>query len=179
MKCPACSKPLEEIRAGDVALDLCAQGCSGIWFDWKELKKLDEPHAFAPEKALVHASTIDRAEIADLRACPRCPGEILCRRYYDIKNEVEIDQCLRCSGIFLDAGELLAIRNQYKTEEERIAAADAYLDSSLQEHKQVLELATAERLNTTVSEVRRIATDDVIESSRLRSLFHALMRSGR
>lgn len=177
LNCPACSKPLDGVIAGDITIDLCMNGCGGIWFDWNELKKFDEPHEFAPELALASPKAVDRNAIADLRACPRCAGEVLCRRYYDIKNEVEVDQCLKCSGIFLDAGELLTIRSQYSTEAERIKAADVYLASHLKEHQEEIERATAEKMNVPVSEVRRMASDNVIESSRLRKLFHSFMRS--
>ena len=32
-----------------VQLDVCDGGCGGIWFDWFELQKFDEPHEHAGE----------------------------------------------------------------------------------------------------------------------------------
>ena len=42
--------------------------------------------------------------------------------------EVEIDHCIECGGIWLDSGELGKIRDQFETEADREKAADAYFD---------------------------------------------------
>ena len=44
MDCPACGKSMIEESFGDVQVDVCKSGCKGIWFDWGELKELDESH---------------------------------------------------------------------------------------------------------------------------------------
>ena len=43
------------------------------------------------------------------RLCPRCPEQVLdCKWFSDLKR-VEIDQCPKCGGIWLDAGEFSRI----------------------------------------------------------------------
>jgi hypothetical protein len=42
MNCPVCSKAMVEKDFGGVRVDVCQDGCKGIWFDWMELIKLDE-----------------------------------------------------------------------------------------------------------------------------------------
>ena len=44
MKCPACSNEMTQVLIKDIALDVCEDGCGGIWFDWFELNRIDEPH---------------------------------------------------------------------------------------------------------------------------------------
>ena len=47
MECPACHRELTTMTVGGVKLDVCKDGCAGIWFNAFELKKFDEPNEFA------------------------------------------------------------------------------------------------------------------------------------
>ena len=126
MKCPACSNKMSEVQVQDVSVDVCKDGCGGIWFDWFELKKVDEPHESLGED-LIHVRRDSRVEV-DLdagRHCPRCEGQSLLRHFASVKREVTIDECPACAGFFLDYGELNQIRDQYASEEERSEAAEA------------------------------------------------------
>lgn len=132
MKCPACVNQLSELVAGEVTVDVCRGGCGGVWFDNREIRKFDEDSEVEGEKILaVEVGSNVIKNQGNVRYCPKCSDEVLCRRFYDIKNQVEVDQCLKCSGIWLDTGELNTIRHQYKTEKDRYAAADIYLDDQL------------------------------------------------
>ena len=42
MKCPVCNTEMVEEDFGGVKVDVCKDGCKGLWFDWVELIKLDE-----------------------------------------------------------------------------------------------------------------------------------------
>ncbi len=90
MNCPACESSLTEVAAGDIKVDICAQGCGGVWFDWKEIKKFDEPHEF-PVDNLIGKELGNPSKKQGVRFCPKCEEE-LCRRFYDMKGEVEVDQ---------------------------------------------------------------------------------------
>lgn len=112
MKCPACKEPLREKGAGDMTLDMCYGGCGGIWFDATELQRLD-----ARAAATLH--TIWQAppgtiQLADARLCPRCTEQVLERKWFSDLKKVEIDQCPRCNGIWLDAGEFSSIYEEIK-----------------------------------------------------------------
>jgi Zn-finger nucleic acid-binding protein len=129
MNCPACGRQLVERTTGGITVDVCDGGCGGIWFDHLELLKVDEPHesAGAALLGLERAPDLAIDENAP-RHCPRCEGMVLFRHFYSVKRQVQVDECHRCGGIWLDVGELAAIRSQYRTEEERQRAADAYFD---------------------------------------------------
>ncbi len=125
MFCPVCKKELEKMEVGGVVVDVCRGGCGGIWFDHFELMKFDEPHELAGEALL----NIERDEsiIIDYekrRVCPRCEDIVMMRHFFSVKREVEIDECPRCGGFWLDAGELSKIRSLFISEEERRAAAE-------------------------------------------------------
>ena len=134
MKCPACGTELVTQMASDIQVDLCQHGCGGLWLDDREIKKFDEEAEFDPETLRGQLSPSGSVTInTGVRPCPRCSGEILWKRWYDINRQVEVDQCPKCSGIWLDLGELSKIRGQYKTEVERQEAADKYLAPDAQQ----------------------------------------------
>jgi len=125
LNCPACGHELAELTAGDVTVDACRSGCGGVWFDNGELSEVDDPEEQAgesvtdvPEK---WASAIDQSR---KRACPRCDGVVMFKRFFSPREEVEIDECPGCGGIWLDAGELERIRAQYDSREAREAAVN-------------------------------------------------------
>ncbi len=123
MKCPACSNQMEEKDFGGIHVDVCP-GCKGIWFDWFELSKLDEPHEGMGDElldALQEAKAIgDRSGQIE---CPKCGVKMHEHRYQKTK-EVDVDECYTCAGFFLDAGELKAIRDETMSAEEE----DAYIN---------------------------------------------------
>jgi len=127
MKCPACSNTLSQMETGGITVDICQGGCGGLWFDNYEFKKFDEPHESAGEALLDmekdHALAVN---METRRGCPKCSGITMARHFVSVKRKVEIDECPGCGGIWLDAGELGDIRGLFKTEEDRMQAAENY-----------------------------------------------------
>lgn len=129
MKCPACDRNLTSLNAGSIEVDVCKNGCGGVWFDSNEIKAFDEPSEIDGEKILsVERDPKITIESDKKRVCPKCPAQPLVRQFFDTKGQVTIDQCWSCGGVWLDSGELKSIRAQFKTEAERQAAGDKYLD---------------------------------------------------
>jgi len=125
VKCPACGNTMKEVQVQDITVDVCEGGCGGIWFDWFELKKVDEPHEALGEELL--NVTRDESLVVDQeakRTCPRCEGQTMWRHFSSVNREVAVDECPQCGGFFLDYGELNQIRGQFTTEEERAEAAE-------------------------------------------------------
>ena len=124
MNCPACGKPMAEADFGDVQVNICKDGCRGIWFDWGELTRLDENNegiGKALEDALKHSAAGDVKQRPQLN-CPRCPAPMRSHKYKSNK-DVSVDECYACGGFFLDSGELRRIRENFMSE----AARDAYV----------------------------------------------------
>ena len=124
MKCPVCNRHLTEIEVGGITVDACVGGCGGIWFDWFELSKVDERHEKAGESLLDIAR--DESVVVDHEQRRNCPkdGMIMMRHFFSVKKQVQVDECPQCGGVWLDHGELAAVREQFQSEEARKAAAE-------------------------------------------------------
>lgn len=150
MKCPACGNAMTEVKVQEITVDVCKGGCGGIWFDNRELKKVDEPHEAMGED-LMHVDRDPAVEVTDneKRTCPRCPGMPMMQHFASVRREVTVDECPNCAGFFLDYGELNQIRSQYETEEERRQAAESLfadlfddtINAALQQSESKLERA--------------------------------------
>ncbi len=128
MKCPACFNELTQTQVGSLVVDVCQNGCGGIWFDAFELQRVDEEGEIAGEPLLrVQRDERIVVDMARKRDCPRCAGVRLHRHFFSAKRRVEVDECPNCGGYWLDAGELAQIRAE-KTETTR---AEHLRDSSI------------------------------------------------
>ncbi|HZQ47135.1 MAG TPA: zf-TFIIB domain-containing protein [Verrucomicrobiae bacterium] len=112
MKCPSCKNPLLEKDAGGMTLDICYGGCGGIWFDATELERVT-PRAAATLHT-IWSAPVSSEKLAEPRMCPRCPELELERKWFSELKQVEIDQCKKCGGIWLDAGEFTRIYGEIK-----------------------------------------------------------------
>src|SRR5678816_2999230 len=112
MKCPACNKTLREKGAGGITLDMCYGGCGGIWFDASELENVNDRAAATLHTIWQIPSRIKPP--GEPRSCPRCPEQVLERKWFSDAQKVEIDQCPKCGGIWLDDGEFSSIYAEIK-----------------------------------------------------------------
>ena len=129
MKCPGCSNQLEQMTVGELSVDICKNGCGGIWFDNFELEQVDEKHESAGESLLyIERNPEIVVDHSQKRLCPKCENQKMLQHFMSVKKEVAVDECPACGGFWLDAGELGQIRSQYETEADRNRAADEYFD---------------------------------------------------
>lgn len=120
MRCINCGKLMTSVNAGGVSVDVCAQGCGGMWFDMLELRRFDEPQEGVGEELLRFEPPHPVAVQHDRRLnCPKCADTVMMRFFYSPKRQVEVDHCPNCGGYWLDAGELRQIRGEAMTEEKR------------------------------------------------------------
>jgi Zn-finger nucleic acid-binding protein len=135
MNCPACERELEQKAVGPVELDVCKGGCGGIWFDNYELDKMDEKHEHLGEELLaIEKGPAVQVDHARKRRCPRCADMHIGRSFWSVKQEVEIDECPSCGGVWLDTGELAAIRSMFPTEEARRKAGKEHFSAIFGKH---------------------------------------------
>lgn len=128
MDCPVCASSMTQENLGGVTVQACADGCKGIWFESGELAQLDETNegvGQALQDALAAPRTND-ANRADL-TCPKCQISMH-HHLYEGEKGVNIDECDKCGGIFLDSGELKIIREHHMSEAEE----SAYLQNLLE-----------------------------------------------
>ena len=130
MECSACGNTLEQRTIEGLTVDVCNRGCGGIWFERFELSKVDEPHESAGEALLDipknPAVNLDAKSRPALK-CPDC-GTPMRVHFFSVKKQVLVEECPRCAGIWLDAGELASIRTLFASQEERKKAAEKYFD---------------------------------------------------
>lgn len=122
IKCPACSKEMKKVflNTQKINIDVCLDGCGGMFFDNREFKKVDEKVESITELLqATEGKEFIRVSESTARICPYC-GVKMVRNFASPKHAVKIDECYSCGGKFLDAGELDKIRNEYNSEEEAI-----------------------------------------------------------
>jgi len=149
MKCPACGGVLSEVKTEHITVDVCRDGCGGIWFDRQELDQVDDRDESCGEDLLqVKAKPGVKVDLSAPRQCPRCGDVTMIRRSYSPKREAEIDECGQCGGIWLDVGEFAAIRRQYASEADRRRAAHEYAKHLFGEQLAKLEQETGSESET-------------------------------
>jgi Zn-finger nucleic acid-binding protein len=129
MQCPACGHETTSVTVADVTVDVCKDGCGGVWFDAGELGKLEKAGAGAGESLLDAAPAPDAQVDPDQRLhCPTCDDVVLARHPSSAESPVLVDECPSCGGDWLNAGELRAIEAGESTEPAREQEAAAYFD---------------------------------------------------
>ena len=110
--CPNCAETLVEQGLAGERVDRCPT-CSGIFFDQGELE------AILGLVHLVHEVSIDEAEIDHVPAVERaremrCPadGEAMDP---EVLGTVVLDRCPACDSIWLDGGEITALKLAERT----------------------------------------------------------------
>ena len=149
--CPACQKEMTEVfvSSANMFLDVCLDGCGGIYFDNREYKKVDEQHEDIDEiLEVIKSKEFIKVDEMKERFCPVC-GAKMVKNHASTKHEIWVDDCYNCGGKFLDNGELQKIRAQYKTEAERsadmIALADKLFGEDIKRLEQEHERAYKKR----------------------------------
>jgi len=109
--CLACGKILSEVSVGGVKIDACMDGCGGVWFDRYELGKVDNPEEAANDPVLQKLMDVPETFARDDRQkmCPRCATKLK-QHSFRGQAEILIEECYGCGGVWLDGGELKAIR---------------------------------------------------------------------
>ena len=125
MTCPACGRELTTMTAGPIAVDVCTNGCAGIWLDHYELEKVDEQSEAAGAALLeIPGDPALSVDLGRQRSCPSCGPEMVMMRHFEsVARKVAVDECPNCGGIWLDAGELNVIRGEFPSSEARHDAA--------------------------------------------------------
>lgn len=135
MNCPRTGKPMKEVEIAGVKVDV-STGCGGVWLDNFELKKFDEPREQAGEQLIAVSRQYGKSvNTQDHINCPRHPEVGMRRHCFSIMRQVVIDECPQCGGIWLDPGELEAIRVLFPDEKAKSEAADDYFNELFSESR--------------------------------------------
>lgn len=129
INCPACGKEMKKlfIKESGLNLDICLDGCGGIYFDNRELEKFDEQNENIDEilNAIKGKSFVSVDE-TKTRYCPLC-YDMPMTKMGAANGNIEIDVCQNCGGKFLDLGELNKIRSSETSKIENINFVKEFL----------------------------------------------------
>jgi Zn-finger nucleic acid-binding protein len=106
MNCIRCQTKMRKVSRDNVLVDRCPD-CGGIWLDEGELNMLEEG-AGHEDAVIMHQARKELLHEAQrlvslVGFCPKCEQA----RLQQVKKRgVELDVCPKCSGIYLDEGEL-------------------------------------------------------------------------
>ena len=115
MICPRTNAALETLRIGPVKVSV-STGCGGIWFPNFQLKRSEDMNSKQRVKLIELSRRYRNEDDIDTTArvpCPADDGVVLMRRFFSFKKEIEIDECGRCGGVWLDPGEFEKILKTY------------------------------------------------------------------
>ena len=121
INCPACGKEMTKIFMSKegINIDICLNGCGGILFDNRELKKFDEYSENIDElKQAIQDKTFEQTDENKVRICPVCNTNMV-KNSVSAKGNIIIDECYNCGAKFFDHGELIKMREEYPTEKDR------------------------------------------------------------
>jgi Zn-finger nucleic acid-binding protein len=145
MICPVCKKSMIEEDFGGVKVNVCRDGCKGMWFDWGQLAKLDKSNeglGDALQEAL-HFPRINDENRGQIN-CPKC-GLLMHRHPYIYNKGVNVDECYKCGGFFLDSGELTEIRLHHMSEQEEAAYLGKLISQAPSEQQELRDVARAKQ----------------------------------
>ncbi|MFW3146561.1 MAG: zf-TFIIB domain-containing protein [Thermoplasmatota archaeon] len=116
IKCPRCELYMKreeiEIPGPNIVIDFCPK-CGSYWFDKGELNRYIRDRK--PDRMLRRVKGMEEWGKPE---CPRCGGKISLK----FINDLEVDHCDSCGGIWLDHGELKAIQAQDVKVETRLGS---------------------------------------------------------
>jgi len=100
IECPRCYfrtiRKVVEVLGPNILIDICPK-CEGVWLDAGELQKM-----LKDKKLSDYLTKKIGIKSESKLICPRCGGLMDIERAED----VEVDVCLTCNGVWLDSGEL-------------------------------------------------------------------------
>ncbi|MDY6865932.1 MAG: zf-TFIIB domain-containing protein [Halobacteriota archaeon] len=142
LDCPICFVEMDrkeaEVPGPNIEIDICPK-CSGIWLDHGELNKLLRDRKLT-DYLTKHIGTKTNSKLV----CPKC-GALM-----DIEKaeDVEIDVCLSCHGVWLDQGELGKLSNISKSgfDTDTVEKAEERWEDMVQKEKQSTLLGLLRRL---------------------------------
>jgi Zn-finger nucleic acid-binding protein len=112
IKCPKCKTNLETISYENIEVDRCPK-CGGIWFDAMEAEELKKIKGSEKLDTIEPAVGHQYNRMIKQINCPRCQTKM--QKILDIdRYSIWYEQCVTCSGIWLDAGEFTKFKDNFK-----------------------------------------------------------------
>ncbi len=148
MNCPACGNELATQDVNGIFLNVCAEGCGGIWFDWPELSKFDQAQDAGSEPLTIERNESQIVNQSRRYNCPCCSDIVMARHFINVQEDVLVDECPSCGGLWLNGDELDEIRQQFDHEQCHLGPTELSESGTLAEDLQELRM---KRLTNAIS----------------------------
>ena len=158
INCPACSKEMVKVfdKEKGINIDICLNGCGGIFFDNREFEKFDEAHENVDEILnVIKGKDFAKVDDTEVRVCPICNVPMV--KMGAGAGNVEIDVCNTCGAKFLDNGELEKVREGGTVDLSKI---DVIADSLFREN--LKHVIGEKNYDNTNSSLRRQFFEDLV-----------------
>ena len=99
MKCPKCESKLT-LRENEGHVGYTCSSCKGIWLPLRYLQTLEHTYSFKVNEFISNLESA-KQESTDY-VCPSCSHNL----EKSLKNNVTLEYCAKCSGIWFDKNEL-------------------------------------------------------------------------
>ena len=112
IKCPACGTEMKKVFIADkgINVDICENGCGGIFFDNKEIQEFSGVNDDISEiKKVLAGKNFMPVDENKTRICPVCGIPMIKTKALG----VHIDTCYKCGALFLDNGEFELVRAKF------------------------------------------------------------------
>ena len=121
MKCPACENLLTEQNVSGIKVGTCNNSCGGIWFHNSQIKKIKhlKPGAGSELLFINKADGVKTYRNSE-HPCPNCKTTLLYRHFFSREDDLEVNQCSKCAGFWVDAGGLAKIILSKKKEKKEL-----------------------------------------------------------
>ena len=122
MRCPACENELLMRKVSGVKVEVCQSSCGGLWFHSSQIKKIKHLQPGAGYDVLFCEKVEGVKTYRDSEhPCPNCKTTLLYRHFFSRKYDLEVNQCSKCAGFWVDPGGLAKIlRSKTKDKKELI-----------------------------------------------------------
>jgi len=151
MNCPRTGSPLTKVKVGGVILNI-SERCGGVWFDNHEIHKFVSPISTAGKILVEHLRDFHNPLTNDKERlkCPIDTNVVMMSRYYSAKQQIEIDECPACGGIWLDTEELKNIRELFPSEGDHEKIQNDFVEKVLASSEAKMHNQEIEKLSSKV-----------------------------
>lgn len=125
LNCPACGNELTPQTISPLTLHACDGGCGGLWIEWIDSETVEALQSPAPTSFTICKGDQRQTNPALQYRCPQCTNLVMNRHYVRVLDDVLVDECPSCGGIWLNAGEVDEVRDQFTQETPETALDDA------------------------------------------------------
>ena len=105
MNYPSCENHLVHLIIAEIQFYVCDLGCRSLWFNRIVIKKLSELPDNVGQGLLITRCAQDVRSFRDVEhICPQFETTLLFRYFFSKAHDLEVDQCSKCDGLWIDFG---------------------------------------------------------------------------